>query len=72
VSREPGRERRIRNLPKRIARFVRAVFGGDPSPGGWDESGDAEGGVGVREPRRPLMPSLTGAAALDLPDDEAR
>jgi hypothetical protein len=72
VRREPRRGRRIRNLPKRIARFVRAIFGGGSSTGGWDESSDAEGGVGVREPRRPLTPSLTGAAALDLPADEAR
>jgi hypothetical protein len=72
VRREPGRGRRIRNLPKRIARFVRAIFGGGSSTGRWDEGSDAEGGVGVREPRRPLTPSLTGAAALDLPDDEPR
>ena len=37
------------------------------SRGGWD---DTEGGVGVREPRRPLTPSLTGAAALELPTDD--
>jgi hypothetical protein len=54
-------------LRRRIARFVRALFGG-----GWshDEWGDAEGGVGVREPRRPRTPSLTGAVALDLPAAE--
>ena len=34
---------------------------------GWDD--EAEGGLGVREPRRPLQPSLTGVAALDLPQD---
>ena len=34
---------------------------------GWDD--EADGGLGVREPRRPLQPSLTGAAALDLPQD---
>ena len=28
---------------------------------------DADGG-GVREPRRPKTPSLSGAAAVDLPD----
>jgi hypothetical protein len=64
------RRRRIRALPKRIARFVRALFGGGSSRGAWDD--EAEGGVGVREPRRPLAPSLTGAAALDLPEDEPR
>jgi hypothetical protein len=49
---------------------VRALFGGGSSPGAWDD--EAEGGVGVREPRRPLTPNLTGAAALDLPEDEPR
>jgi hypothetical protein len=60
--------RRTLRLRKRIARFVRALFGG----GSWRDasSDDAEGGVGVREPRRPLTPSLTGAAALPLPDDD--
>ena len=54
-------------LRKRIARFVRALFGGRGSGESWD---DKEGGVGVREPRHPLTPSLTGAAALPLPDDD--
>jgi hypothetical protein len=49
---------------------MRALFGGGSSHGAWDD--EAEGGVGVREPRRPLTPSLTGAAALDLPEDEPR
>ena len=56
----------MRSLRKRIARFVRALFGS--SAGGSSE--EAEGGVGVREPRGPLTPSLTGAVALPLPDDE--
>jgi len=51
-----------------VARFVRALFGGGSSRDGWSE---LDGGVGVREPRRPLVPSLSGAAALDLPDDDA-
>ena len=58
----------MRRLRRRIARFVRALFGGDSYLGGWDE---AEGGVGVREPRRPLAPTLTGAAALDLSADDS-
>jgi hypothetical protein len=69
----PGRRRRrLRDLPKRLARFVRALVGGGSADGGWD---DADGGVGVREPRKPLTPSLTQAAALDLPtdaDDDSR
>ena len=63
------RRRRQLGLRRRIAKFVRALFGGgSPSSEGWDDA--AEGGVGVREPRRPLAPTLTGAAALDLPDDD--
>jgi hypothetical protein len=49
---------------------VRALFGGRSPREGWD---DTEGGVGVREPRRPLAPTLTGGAALELPiDDDER
>jgi hypothetical protein len=62
------RRRRTLGLRRRVARFVRALFGGSSSGGRWDD--ETEGGVGVREPRRPLTPSLTGAAALDLPDDD--
>jgi hypothetical protein len=61
------RRHRLRSLPKRIARFVRALFGGRSPGSGWD---DAEGGVGVREPRRPLAPTLSGGATLELPDDD--
>jgi len=61
------RRRRTLGLRRRIASFVRALFGGSASSGSWDD--ETEGGVGVREPRRPLTPSLTGAAALDLPVD---
>lgn len=34
----------------------------------WEDGGDP---AGVREPRRPLLPSLDGAVALDLPEDVA-
>jgi hypothetical protein len=30
---------------------------------------DADGGVGVREPRRPLKPSLSGAIAVEPPKE---
>jgi hypothetical protein len=64
------RPRRRFSIRKRVARFVRALFGG--GSGSWSDAwnNDAEGGVGVREPRRPLTPSLTGAATLELPDDD--
>ena len=54
------------DLRKRIARFFRALFGGS-SASAWDDGGGSEGGVGVREPRRPLTPSLSGAATKELP-----
>jgi hypothetical protein len=31
---------------------------------------DDAGGAGVREPRRPQQPSLSGAAAVDEPHDQ--
>ena len=62
--------RGLQGLPKRITRFVHALFGGGATEEGWG-SADAEGGVGVREPRRPLTPTLTGGATLDLPIDES-
>jgi hypothetical protein len=52
-----------------MSRFVRALFEGSASGAGWAD--ETEGGIGVREPRRPLQPSLTGAAARDLPQDDS-
>ena len=62
--------RGLQGLPNRITRFVHALFGGGATEEGWGYD-DAEGGVGVREPRRPLTPTLTGGATLDLPTDES-
>jgi hypothetical protein len=53
----------MRTLRERIVRFVRSLFRSDPPRDEWD----VEGGVGVREPRRPLQPSLSGAVALEVP-----
>ena len=56
----------------RIARRVRQLFSsGPPSPGHEDDD-ELEGGVGVREPRRPLRPAPSGAVALEIPPDEQR
>jgi hypothetical protein len=68
VHRRPRRGRRFRRLPRRIARFVRALFGGGSARDAWND--DPEGGIGVREPRRPLAPTLTGGAALEFPTDD--
>lgn len=55
---------------KRFARFVRALFSSTPPAAEhWDNT---EGGLGVREPRRPLQPTRSGAVALEAPPDELR
>lgn len=64
------RQQRRASVRERIARFVRALFSSRPSPDEWEEG--REGGLGVREPRRPLNPSLSGAVALEAPPDETR
>jgi hypothetical protein len=46
---------------RRRGRGLLAWFGG---------GADDPGGAGVREPRRPKQPSLSGAAAVDEPHDE--
>jgi hypothetical protein len=56
------------NVFRRAAQFVRQLFtSGPPDPDIGDED---EGGVGVREPRRPVRPSRGGAVALELPPEE--
>jgi hypothetical protein len=58
---------------ERIARFFRALFSSGPRLAHDDPRWDLpEGGVGVREPRRPLLPSLSGAVALEAPPDDRR
>jgi hypothetical protein len=56
----------------RIVRFVRALFSSGRSGDGWGWDHEREGGLGVREPRRPLHPALSGAVALEAPTDEVR
>jgi hypothetical protein len=57
------------NVFTRIARRVRQLFSSGPPPADVDE---LEGGVGVREPRRPHRPSQSGAVALGPPPTEKR
>jgi hypothetical protein len=54
----------------RVRRFVRQLFSSGPPPESEDD--DLEGGVGVREPRRPLRPTSSGAVALEAPPEEKR
>ena len=58
------------NVLTRIARRVRQLFTSGPPPSDTDD--ELEGGVGVREPRRPHRPSQSGAVALEPPPTEQR
>ena len=58
------------HLFRRVARFVRALFSSGPASDAWEDGLD--GGVGMREPRKPIRPSLSGAVALDAPPAERR
>jgi hypothetical protein len=67
--RRPRRERRRARFFRRAKRFVRALFSsGSEEP--WLDP--PAGGVGVREPRRPLRPMLSGTAVLEAPPEERR
>ena len=64
------RDRSRPGLFRRAARFVRSLFSSDPASDDWGE--ESAGGLGVREPRRPLHPTRSGAVALEPPPTEAR
>jgi hypothetical protein len=55
---------------RRAARFLRSLFSSTP-PDADDQRGFS-GGIGVREPRRPLRPLSSGAVALEAPREETR
>jgi hypothetical protein len=55
---------------KRVARFVRSLFSSPPPDA--DDPRGFSGGVGVREPRRPIGPMSSGSVALEPPPTEAR
>ena len=63
----PGKKRS--NAFTRIARRIRKLFSSRPPA---DPDDELEGGVGVREPRRPVRPSSSGAVALEPPPTEPR
>jgi hypothetical protein len=57
----------------RAAQRIRALFStAAPAEPDEDIGDELEGGLGVREPRRPLRPTLSGAVALEPPPGEAR
>jgi hypothetical protein len=64
------RQHRRESVLTRAARFVRQLFSNGPED---DPRLDPPvGGVGVREPRRPLRPSSSGAVALEPPPSDTR
>jgi hypothetical protein len=71
-ARRRGPDRRP-TVRERLVRFVRQLFGGGsslpPENLSWE---GPEGGVGVREPRRPRPPTRSGAVALEPPPEETR
>jgi hypothetical protein len=56
-------------LVRRAARFVKQLFSSGPDDPRLDPP---VGGVGVRELRRPVRPSSSGAVALEPPPGETR
>jgi hypothetical protein len=68
--RSTRRRDRRPNILRRAARLVRQLFSSAPPPSEPDSA--SEGGVGVREPRRPLRPVSSGALALEIPPEEKR
>lgn len=74
MARRERRPNRRASVRERVARFVKALFGGGssrwaPDDPRWD---DPAGGIGTREPRRPRRPNLSGAVALEAPPDDRR
>jgi len=73
IGRRLKRKSERRQARRRVARavqFIRELFLSDPPADRWLEP--PVGGVGVREPRRPLLPTLSGAAVLEAPPQEMR
>jgi hypothetical protein len=55
---------------ERLARFVRALFSSDRPSQENEWPDQPPGGIGVREPRRPLRPTTSGGVALEIPPEE--
>jgi hypothetical protein len=74
MSRRPSKRRKrlrkrreAKRARNRVLDAVFELFSGGCSPVPDIGPPDLEGGLGVREPRRPLHPSLAGGVALDVP-----
>jgi hypothetical protein len=70
--RSTRRQQRRESVLTRAARFVRQLFSSGPSLGDDPRLDPPVGGVGVREPRRPVHPTSSGAVALEPPPAETR
>jgi hypothetical protein len=68
--RSARRQKRRESILARVARFVRSVFSSPPPDA--DDPRGLTGGVGMREPRRPIRPTSSGAVALEAPPEERR
>jgi len=64
--RRQGRRRAARAV-QRVRDYFSSV---SPVQSDVEPPDDLEGGLGVREPRRPLHPSLSGSVALETPPDD--
>jgi len=69
LGRGERKEPRRQTLRQRIGQFLRSLFSSGPQE--TDDPRGFSGGVGVREPRKPLHPSSSGAVALEAPPAEA-
>jgi hypothetical protein len=70
IGRQQRRTKRRESILARAARFLRSLFSSTPPDA--DDPRGFSGGVGVREPRRPLRPTSSGAVALEAPPEERR
>jgi hypothetical protein len=64
------RQLRFADMVKRFAQFLRSLFSSPPPDA--DDPRGFSGGVGVREPRKPMGPTSSGSVALEPPPTEAR
>jgi hypothetical protein len=70
IGRQRRRTHRRESILARAAWFLRSLFSSPPPEA--DDPRGFSGGVGVREPRRPLRPTSSGAVALEAPPEERR
>ena len=79
MSRRPSKRRKrlrkrheAKRARTRVLDAVLELFSGNSPTSPDIGPPDLEGGPGVREPRRPLHPSLAGGVPLDLPPADTR